>query len=104
MQVEWKNKLCLIAACCASLVIWRVEQFCVVGDVIMNQFERLMALKKEFETLIEDIEGAEIQYKGDYGTVMFVHLDGDVTVYLENAEGEPREEVLTWAELAKNAK
>ena len=70
----------------------------------MNEFEKLLDFKRKSERIIENLEGREVQYKGEYGTIMYVHLEGTATVYLEDADGEGREVELTWTEIAKNMK
>lgn len=70
----------------------------------MNEFEKLLDFKRKTERIVEGLQGREVQYKGDYGTIIDVHLDGVATVYLEDAEGIGREEILSWGEIVKNMK
>lgn len=71
----------------------------------MNDFERIRLLKNDLDELIEDLEGREIQYKGNYGTVLSINLNHQIAIiYLEDSFGKCWEEELTWWELALNAK
>ena len=67
----------------------------------MNSIEKLLDYQEKIEEIKMDIEGAEIRYKGYYGTIMFINLNDTATIYLENEDGENWEEVVDLMELAK---
>ncbi|MFY0516510.1 hypothetical protein ACOMCU_01575 [Lysinibacillus sp. UGB7] len=67
----------------------------------MNKFKKIIEHKREMENIINDLEGAKIEYNGYQGTVISVHLNGTATIHLENSIGMTWEEDVTWETLAK---
>lgn len=64
-----------------------------------NIIARLISIKQEIEDFESMLMGAEICYKGDYGSIMLVNFQAQTLVlYLENAEGKPREETISFKE------
>lgn len=67
----------------------------------MNLIEEYFHYQDKVEEIRENLEGAEIQYKGYYGTIMYINLDYTATIYLEDADGKNWEEVVKLTDLAK---
>lgn len=67
----------------------------------MNSINELLDYKTKIELLIEDLEGMEIKYKGNYGTIMYINLNDTATIYLEDADGDNWEETVSLQDLAK---